>query len=307
LQYSALNNKSFAMTHRNHPLRRWWLAALVFVIVIVCVGARKQFASIDPAYDANRHAYNSEIEYVDREWEQEEEEEDQQPFHDDENDIAEFSLMENRARAWATSDMETSGGAGMGSDTVAAMRGGDDDGVYYDAANMPTWLVPPWVAQNSPVGPLIPTYGSGYLSKTFNIDKWKGAIPPQPVFPLDTGYAGAAVDSDHFPYSGVFPNDARYHSPALSVTAPIFVEAQSHTHAHAQRDHAYAFAAAAKQQHPPPLRGRHGHHSYWHQHGHHHHRRSPPSPKDSVHVWDILRGNVPKEAEDRWEKLHHRK
>jgi len=114
---------------------------------------------------------------------------------------------------------------------VGVGEGTDDDGTYYDAANMPNWLVPPWVAANAPTGPLIPTYGSGYLSKTFAIHKWQGAIPPQPVFPLDTGYAGSAVDSDHFPYSGVFPNDARYHSPSLSVTAPIFMEQSAHVHA----------------------------------------------------------------------------
>ena len=81
-----------------------------------------------------------------------------------------------------------------------AKEGADDDGTYYDAANMPSWLVPPWVQPNSPTGPLIPTYGSGYTSKTFNVQKWKGAVPPQPVFPLDSGYAYSAIDNDHFPY-----------------------------------------------------------------------------------------------------------
>ncbi len=31
-------------------------------------------------------------------------------------------------------------------------EGGNDNGIYYDAANMPSWLVPPWVSQNAPTG-----------------------------------------------------------------------------------------------------------------------------------------------------------
>jgi len=229
---------------------RWSVALLVVgatvialhtAVAVATASAERSFAWIDPHYDANRVAvehYSARVQYVDA-------------LSSEQLASAQADEQEDEAEAEADAEGEESEG---GEDVafVSVKDGdGDDNGIYYDAANMPSWLTPPWVTPNSPTGPLIPTYGSGYLTKTFNIKQWKGAVPPQPVFPLDSGYAASSIDSDHFPYGGVFPNDARYHSPSLTVTAPIFAETEVRITAHR---HAFRTAEVANRHGAPPKR-----------------------------------------------------
>jgi len=150
--------------------------------------------------------------------------------------------------------------------------GGDPESYFYDAANPPAFITPPWAAPSRQTGPILPATGAYPDQKIFNanaIDNMVlGFIPPQPVFPMDQGLeeSDTREGSNNFDYSSltpsVYPRDETDDNEHGVYGVPVYLEKEGRLR-HAKRKHnGHArHSGGHQQQHQ---------HQHQHQHGRKH-------------------------------------
>jgi len=144
---------------------------------------------------------------------------------------------------------------------------GEPNSYFYDAANPPAYITPPWAAPVRQTGPILPTTGAYPTAKIFNanaIDNMVlGFIPPQPIFPMDQGLeeSDTREGSNNFNYAslapGVYPHDMTDDNIHGVYGVPVYLERNGHLH-HRQK-HGQTHSQHHQQQQ---------HHQHQHQHHH---------------------------------------
>jgi hypothetical protein len=158
---------------------------------------------------------------------------------------------------------------------------GDPVSYFYDAANQPAYITPPWAAPNRPTGPILPTTGAYPTARIFNANAIGnivlGFIPPQPVFPMDQGLeeSNTREGSNDYNYNSltptVFPRDMTDDEEHGVYGVPVYLEKHGqlhHKHGHRHKNHHQQLTRRQQQQqyleeqqfHSSSRRQQHQHH-----------------------------------------------